>query len=114
MALSPPRTPTPAAPSDEERRAALDKAHAGAVALLEHQLDRSLAGKLGGVPPAAPVVLTLPIGTHTPEVLADVCAHYVKAGWERATLGTNNPGPSGIAILTLTPPGYVAPEPPAS
>jgi len=66
--------------TEEEQRAALDAQHAAAVAELERVLDASLAGKRV---PGQPVTLILPIGDHAPEVLADVRAHYLAAGWSK-------------------------------
>lgn len=95
-ALRPPVVPDPAV------------AHTATVKELERCLDAALLGKRS--PPGEPVELLLPVGVRTEDVLAEVAAHYVAAGWGSATYGTSGPGPSGHATLTLTPPGYVTHE----
>jgi hypothetical protein len=80
MALPPPRAPVAPTPTEEAQRAALDARHSAAVKDLERILDVSLAGKRK---PGLAVTLILPEGGHAPQVLADVKAHYLAAGWSK-------------------------------
>lgn len=87
MALPPSRLHVAPPLTDEEKLAAAEAKHAREVAELERVLDASLAGKLAtGQYAGKPVVLSLPIGMHTPCALDDIEAHYVAAGWTLATV----------------------------
>lgn len=50
------------------------------------ELERCIDASLKGLPPAYEVNLPLPLGDYTPEILAEVEAHYVAAGWKTAAI----------------------------